>query len=185
MSTDLADDEVYCRDCGAVIKERAEICPECGIRQRDPGTATPEKSPGLAAVASFFVPGLGQVYNGEIAKGLVLMVVTIGLAITIIGAVLALPLWIWLIYDAYKVAERGGASGSSSGGASAPRTKIRLAFKKRIDEADDPSTAEEVKKRFEKKKPRALTDSDKEFIVDTVRRYDPDALPTVRDALGR
>lgn len=26
-------DEVYCMSCGAVIKERAEICPECGVRQ--------------------------------------------------------------------------------------------------------------------------------------------------------
>lgn len=185
MSSDLADDEVFCRDCGATIHERAEICPECGIRQREPESSSPEKSPGLAAVASFFVPGLGQVYNGEIAKGLVFMAVTIGLAITVIGLVLAFPLWIWLIYDAYTVAERGGVSGSSSGGPSAPRTKIRLAFKKRIDEADDPSPAEEVQERFERKKPRALSNSDKEFIVDTVRRYDPDALPTVRDALGR
>ena len=25
--------EVYCTSCGSIIKERAEICPECGVRQ--------------------------------------------------------------------------------------------------------------------------------------------------------
>ncbi|MFC7070001.1 hypothetical protein [Halobaculum lipolyticum] len=26
-------DEKFCGDCGEVIKQRAEICPECGVRQ--------------------------------------------------------------------------------------------------------------------------------------------------------
>lgn len=26
-------DEVYCTSCGSIIKEQAEICPECGVRQ--------------------------------------------------------------------------------------------------------------------------------------------------------
>jgi TM2 domain-containing membrane protein YozV len=34
-----------------------------------------QKSPGFAATLSFFWCGLGQIYNGEIAKGLALMVV--------------------------------------------------------------------------------------------------------------
>ena len=32
----------------------------------------PKKNPGLAAVASFFFAGLGQIYNGEILKGVLL-----------------------------------------------------------------------------------------------------------------
>lgn len=27
------DDEQYCRECGAIILTKAEICPECGVRQ--------------------------------------------------------------------------------------------------------------------------------------------------------
>lgn len=27
-------DEVFCTECGSVIKKRAEICPECGVRQK-------------------------------------------------------------------------------------------------------------------------------------------------------
>jgi TM2 domain-containing membrane protein YozV len=35
------------------------------------------KNPGLAAVASFFFSGLGQIYNGEIGKGFALMIVQV------------------------------------------------------------------------------------------------------------
>lgn len=34
MATEAGGDTVFCRDCGAEISERAEICPECGIRQQ-------------------------------------------------------------------------------------------------------------------------------------------------------
>lgn len=30
---ELTSDEVYCTSCGAAIKEEAEICPKCGVRQ--------------------------------------------------------------------------------------------------------------------------------------------------------
>ena len=33
------------------------------------------KSAGLAAVLSFLIPGLGQIYNGQIVKGLIIVVV--------------------------------------------------------------------------------------------------------------
>ncbi len=78
------------------------------------------KSPGLAAVLSFFLPGLGQVYNGRIAKGLVLFVlgplVFLGvLGWVVIGYVLFVPLWIYAIYDAYRTAERiNAARGTTS-----------------------------------------------------------------------
>jgi len=33
MSGTVGDDDVYCVECGSAIAERAEICPECGVRQ--------------------------------------------------------------------------------------------------------------------------------------------------------
>lgn len=30
--------EAYCTECGEVINEKAEICPECGVRQQFSGT---------------------------------------------------------------------------------------------------------------------------------------------------
>jgi TM2 domain-containing membrane protein YozV len=41
--------------------------------------ATELKNPGTAAVWSFFVPGVGQIYNGEFLRGLFWLVVTPGL----------------------------------------------------------------------------------------------------------
>jgi TM2 domain-containing membrane protein YozV len=67
------------------------------------------KSPGLAAVLSFFVPGLGQIYNGQIAKGLCLFVLySLGwfLAGIVVGFFLLIPVWIYAIYDGYRRAER-------------------------------------------------------------------------------
>lgn len=67
------------------------------------------KSPGLAAVLSFFLPGLGQIYNGQIAKGLffvVLAAVFGWLTVVVIGFLLYPILWVYGIYDAYKTAER-------------------------------------------------------------------------------
>lgn len=120
MSDPDSPDMVYCRDCGAEIRAQAEICPECGIRQKDPPSTTSdgsEKDPGLAAVGSFVIPGVGQVYNGEILKGIIGGVLFFAFALTGIGLIIAVPLWVWLIYDAYKTADAAGNSpaGQSSG----------------------------------------------------------------------
>lgn len=73
-----------------------------------------QKNPGLAAVLSFLVIGLGQIYNGQIGKGigfLVAAVIAGVLCSVVIGFVLFPVIWIYGIYDAYKTAEkinRGG-----------------------------------------------------------------------------
>ena len=36
-----------------------------------------EPNPGVAAVCSFFFTGLGQIYNGELFKGIILMVIQV------------------------------------------------------------------------------------------------------------
>lgn len=56
------------------------------------------KNPALAAVLSFIIPGLGQVYNGQIVKGLL----TLFFSWTVI-------VWIAGIFDAYSVASNGGS----------------------------------------------------------------------------
>jgi len=69
----------------------------------------PPKNPGLAAVASFFFAGLGQIYNGEVFKGFLLMmiqVINVILMIVLIGFVLYPIVWVYGIWDAYKTAER-------------------------------------------------------------------------------
>lgn len=105
MTTDQTGRVVHCRECGESISPRAELCPHCGVRQHPAPTGS-EKNPGLAAVASFIIPGLGQVYNGDIAKGIIAGIVVLAAAMTVVGLILAIPLWVWLVYDAYKTAEQ-------------------------------------------------------------------------------
>ena len=74
-------------------------------------TTTPAvyKNPGLAAVLSFFYMGLGQIYNGQIAKGVAFIVIyTFSwiMIIVLIGLLTTPVLWIYGMYDAYKSAER-------------------------------------------------------------------------------
>jgi TM2 domain-containing membrane protein YozV len=69
-----------------------------------PVTAPKQKNPILAAIGSFFIPGLGQVYNGEgFVKGLLYLIGTlIGWIILFIPG---LAIWLFGIYKAYKVAK--------------------------------------------------------------------------------
>jgi TM2 domain-containing membrane protein YozV len=67
------------------------------------------KNAGLAAVLSFLIPGLGQIYNGQILKGLVIVVIQlINAALTsiLIGFITYPIVLVYAVYDAYRVANR-------------------------------------------------------------------------------
>jgi len=67
------------------------------------------KNPGLAAVFSFFYMGLGQIYNGQIYKGIAFLIaysISWLLMFLVIGLLTTPILWIYGIYDAYKSAEK-------------------------------------------------------------------------------
>lgn len=94
----------FCSTCGEKIDINAEICPKCGVRS----IIVNKKNPAIAAILSFFITGLGQVYNGQIKKALILfisMVISAFLVIILIGVFLALIIWAYGIYDAYKSAQ--------------------------------------------------------------------------------
>lgn len=102
------ENEVYCRSCGEIILEEAEICPECGVRQKPPQNKATNSDPGIAAIASALLPGLGQMYNGQIAKGIILLIAYSFSAMLIfifIGIFMVVPIWLFAIYDAYSVAQ--------------------------------------------------------------------------------
>jgi TM2 domain-containing membrane protein YozV len=69
----------------------------------------PPKNPTLAAILSFLIAGVGQIYNGEVVKGIVIIVVQI-VNVLLMGLVIGFitwpVVWIWSIYDAHKVAKR-------------------------------------------------------------------------------
>ncbi len=67
------------------------------------------KNPGIATVLSFFFMGLGQLYNGEIGKGLLfifLFFISILLISAFIGFITTPILWIWGMVDANNSAKR-------------------------------------------------------------------------------
>ncbi len=108
----------FCVNCGAQIDARAEICPKCGVRvapppppqaPQPPQYNSEKKNEGLAAILSFLFIGLGQIYNGQIGKGIVMLVVGVVFAmmiIILIGIPLYLVLWVYGIYDAYNTAKQ-------------------------------------------------------------------------------
>lgn len=112
------DGEVFCRDCGAVITAKAEICPECGVRQQAPPQSnfdellevlTNGENPFVAAVYSAILPGLGQFYNREPQKGAAVVVASLVAMLSVlavVGIVLYPAVWLYAVYDAYVVADR-------------------------------------------------------------------------------
>ena len=117
---------MYCSKCGFELDSSSQFCNRCGAptgrspaAQLPANVATPGqpqvivvqsgKSAGLAAVLSFFWCGLGQIYNGQIGKGLLfgfLYLVSFILIFAVIGIVTTPLLWIWGMVDAYQTSER-------------------------------------------------------------------------------
>lgn len=125
----------FCRTCGKALCPNCArdvrgviYCEEClASRLGDTIPATPPPyatvppvstpvvvrqggSPGLAALLSI-IPGVGQMYNEQYAKGLIFVLVfavLIQIADSVSGVIggLAIPaFWIYQIFDAYKTAE--------------------------------------------------------------------------------
>tara|TARA_B100001245_G_C22699857_1_gene341056 strand:- start:89 stop:403 length:315 start_codon:yes stop_codon:yes gene_type:complete len=69
-----------CPHCAELIKVDAKVCRFCSLHvatgQRAGVEAARKWSPGVAAVLSFFIPGLGQLYKGQILNGFFWMALT-------------------------------------------------------------------------------------------------------------
>jgi len=104
-----------CPHCGKISNEESpRFCSGCGARMDGkmpagyPGYAgysvpvQEQKSPLIAGVCSTVLPGLGQVYNGETAKGFALFFMTcIGLIVLFIPGLIV---WLYAMYNAYTTA---------------------------------------------------------------------------------
>tara|TARA_X000001036_G_C19987485_1_gene524881 strand:+ start:149 stop:478 length:330 start_codon:yes stop_codon:yes gene_type:complete len=72
-------DEKFCGDCGQAIKQKAEICPKCGVRQMGTnfgGTSPSGKSKLAAVLFAFFLGGFGghKFYLGQTGLGVLYLV---------------------------------------------------------------------------------------------------------------
>jgi TM2 domain-containing membrane protein YozV len=104
------EEKKFCSSCGERLRIEATYCPVCGKQQSPtdrtsipftrttaPGGPGPtpsigmhkqevyvpisQKNPLHAAILSLFFPGVGQVYNGQILKGVIFLVVDLFLEI--------------------------------------------------------------------------------------------------------
>ena len=66
------------------------------------GESAAAKSPGIALLLSLLICGVGQMYNGQVGKGILMLVGCIMLWFILLGWVV----WIWSMVDAYQTAKR-------------------------------------------------------------------------------
>jgi len=110
----------FCPKCGKEVTEEMNVCPYCGNplkvmpTQREVPVSKVTigtKNSGLAAVLSLLIPGLGQMYDGKIGRGLLFLFVVVPLTVIIamfffwliLPLFLPLAFWIWNIFDAYNI----------------------------------------------------------------------------------
>lgn len=65
-------------------------------------------SPFVAVVLSFFIPGLGQFYTGQLMKAILLFLAAVvfgALSTILIGIPFYLIIWIYSMFDAYNAAK--------------------------------------------------------------------------------
>ena len=70
------------------------------------------KSPALSVLASFFLPGLGSMINGDVAKGIGILIgyfISWVLVIVLVGIVGVFGFWVWGMVDAAEGARRWNA----------------------------------------------------------------------------
>ena len=82
-----------CSDCMVEIKGEM-YCKDC-LALKTGQMAKEERSPAIAAILSFIIPGMGQIYNGQVGKGLLIF----------FTAWLIMP-WVIGIFDAYNTADK-------------------------------------------------------------------------------
>ena len=102
----------FCPECGKPLGiPDANFCSFCGATVNPAAvsssgfqTARNQKNPILAVLCSFFLPGLGQVYNGEIGLGFaVFFGALIGFFVFLIPGLIV---WIYGLSNAYSTAHK-------------------------------------------------------------------------------
>lgn len=100
----------YCKNCEKEIEAKKNICPQCEEKTVD--CKLPKmKNSKLAIFLSLLWAGLGQLYNGEKAKGFITIIVQIILFLLVDSSfnfliIFPLGLLLWSAHDAYNNAER-------------------------------------------------------------------------------
>ena len=114
--TENVNQTKFCANCGFEMDKNIKFCPECGNPTDNVSQTVKtevvynnEKNVALAAILSFLIIGLGQIYLGLTKKGIILLVLAFIsgiLTIIVIGWILWFIIWIYAIYDGYNSANK-------------------------------------------------------------------------------
>jgi len=99
----------FCANCGAEIDAKAAVCPNCGVIQTKLPQKPAAKNPWIALFLSFIFAGFGQLYNGEVSKGemlVIIQVINVFLFFIFVGMITYTMVWIYAMVDAYSTARR-------------------------------------------------------------------------------
>lgn len=110
---------MYCANCGTEIPEYAMYCPLCGhrIASRAPlgettGAPSPQPRPPAAAVKQIsvstamllsIIPGLGEIYLGNVGKGIVFFI--LALVLFAVHPIVSLIFWVYNLYATHADAK--------------------------------------------------------------------------------
>lgn len=79
-------DAIKCKHCGEILDPEIKAARE---KQASPQIITEKWNPGVAALLSFFLPGVGQMYKGDVGSGILwLIAVIIGYILLIIPGII-------------------------------------------------------------------------------------------------
>jgi|GEM_PF-807395 len=113
----------YCPYCGTRIVHACEYCPECRRTFLEPpvGSAAPHpvktyepdnRKPWIAALLSLIGLGLGQFFNGETAKGILIFILAIaafimgGPLLSVDPILLVTGIWVIAVFDAFMSSKK-------------------------------------------------------------------------------
>ena len=97
----------YCYNCGQSVTDIQEICTACGVnvKKGKPAGNGEAMHPAIPALLSLLLTGLGQIVNGQVAKGILVFVLSIIFSILTLGFSVYITLPI-VIIDAYLIAKK-------------------------------------------------------------------------------
>jgi len=99
----------FCEQCGASVQTtqtfQQPVAQQPVAQQPSQGTKQDKKNPILALILSLIICGVGQMYNGQLLKGVIMLVVTIIMAIATLWPI-SLIIVIYSMYDAYTTAQK-------------------------------------------------------------------------------
>jgi TM2 domain-containing membrane protein YozV len=121
--TENEKDARFCKECNEPLynptdnKKDKEINRKDQIQENNQGKTSsidnqpPKfyKNPSVSTILSFFFMGLGQIYNGQIGKGILFIIlygISVVLMSVIIGFITTPILWIWGMVDANNSAKK-------------------------------------------------------------------------------